>query len=369
MKENNKTVVGLDVHKESIVTGVLLPWSQSVTESIRIENTKEALEKMVKQLRKEKAELEFVYEAGVCGYEVYRQLTKMGYRCFVIAPGLIPIKACDRVKTDRRDAEKLARLWRAGELTVVRVPSLEEEASRDIVRVREDAVQDRLRAQHRLVKFLLRQGCVFREGKTGTTAWHLWIKSQKFEIFALQKSYEAYRRAFEEVEARLACLNQAVQDVAVDPVYKIPVLYLRCFKGIDTLSAVTILVEAQDFRRFDTASAFMKFTGLTSSEYSSGNHVRRGAITKAGNAHLRRVLVESAWSYQKRNVTSNVIRKRREGLPAEVIALAKKAQDRLHRRFCRLTMKGKSFSVAITALARELSGFVWSMARHFPKAA
>jgi transposase len=183
----------------------------------------------------------------------------------------------------------------------------------------------------------------------------------------MQHSFEAYMRSCDESEARLKFLDQQVMDLAQSEVYRTPVSYLRCFKGIDTLSAITLLVETQDFLRFDEAPAFMKFTGLTCSEWSSAEKVRRGAITKAGNAHLRRVLVESAWSYRRHNITGGLLLKRREGCPLEVVKLAKKAQDRLHRRFHRLSSKGKSLPVTVTAVARELAGFVWSMARNFPK--
>lgn len=365
MEQFNKTVVGLDVHKESIVTGVLPSWSDRVTETTRLENTRETIEKLVKRLTA-KGAVEFVYEAGPCGYEIQRQIAKLGHRCVVIAPGLIPQRPGDRVKTDRRDAEKLARLWRAGELTAISIPTEEEEAARDLVRVREDALHDRLRHRHRLGKFLLRQGRVYRETKAWGVGHGAWLKAQKFENPILRQTFEAYLRAREEVDERLAVLDHQIQDLAGTAAYKTEVAYLRCLKGIDTLSAVTILVEARGLRRFDGAPAFMKFTGMTSSEYSSSEKVQRGSITKTGNAHLRRVLVEAAWSYRRNNVTGLPLLKRRKECPPKVVQLARKAQDRLHRKFHRMVGRNKPLPKVATAVARELAGFVWSLSQQFP---
>jgi transposase len=368
MKEYTKTVVGLDVHKETVVTGVLPAWSEKATEARTIENSPSEIEKMA-QRAAAKGPVEFVYEAGPCGYEVQRQIEKMGHRCVVVAPGLIPVRAGDRVKTDRRDAEKLARLWRAGELTAIRIPTREEEAARDLVRVREDVLADRLRARHRLVKFLLRQGRVNRSVRTWSVAHRAWLKAQAFEWAFLQQTFEAYVRAVEEVEARLETLEQQVMDLSGKDPYRTPVQYLRCFKGIDTLSAITMVVEAQAFRRFDSAPAFMKFTGLTGWEYSSSVNIRRGGISKAGNAHIRRVLVEAAWSYRHTNVVSKALAERRKGCPEAVVQLARRAQDRLHRRFQRMVSRNKPVPVTVVAVAREMAGFIWSMAQQFPAAA
>jgi transposase len=310
-----------------------------------------------------------VYEAGPCGYEVQRQITALGHRCAVIAPALTPVKPGDRVKTDRRDAEKLAKYHRNGDLTVIRVPTREEEAARDLVRVREDGLSDRLRARHRLAKFLLRQGRVNTETKSWGVAHRAWVKTQQFEWQPLQQSFEAYTRAVEEAEARLADMDQQLQDLAQTPVYREAVRYLRCLKGIDTLSALTLVVEAQEFRRFGRAREFMGYTGLVVSEFTSSFKPRRGSITKAGNEHIRRILVEAAWSYARRNVLGGAVTKRREGCPAEVVQIARKAQNRLHRKFAKMVSRGKPHQVAVVAVARELAGFVWSIAQRFPTAA
>jgi len=328
------TVVGLDVHKATV-----------------------------------KGPVEFVYEAGPCGYQTHRQIAQLGHKCVLIAPGLIPVRPTDHVKTDRRDAEKLARLYRAGELTEIRIPTREEEAARDLVRMREDGLADRLRARHRLAKFLLRQGRVYRETKSWGLAHRAWLRTQKFEWATLQQTFEGYMRALDDADARLQSFDQQLQDLAQQEAYRTPVSYLRCLKGIDILSALTLIVEAQDFRRFERAASFMCFTGLVSSEYSSGEKVRRGAITKAGNTHIRRILVEAAWSNRNGNVASPELLGRRKACPVEVVRIAQKAQQRLHRKYWRMISRSKPHSVAVAAVARELAGFVWSIAQRFPVAA
>lgn len=361
--EQCSTIVGLDVHKDSITAAILPPQAERVVESVKIPNTPSALEALVRRLAS-RGPLSFVYEAGPCGYEVHRQLTALGQPCAVVAPALTPRRPADRVKTDRRDAEKLARLYRAGELTTIRVPSRAEEAARDLVRAREDAVIDRLAARHRLTKFLLRHGRVYRETRHAWGVLHgLWLKRQRLEPTALQQTFEAYVRSLAETDARLMSLDQALSELASTEPYRTPVAALRCLKGIDTLSALTLVVEVQDFRRFATATAFMSFTGLVPSEDSSGARIRRGSITKVGNAHLRRILVEAAWCNRHGPIVSRELAlRRREAAPA-VLAIARKAQGRLHRRYWRLVARGKRQTVAVTAVARELAGFIWALGR------
>lgn len=366
--ENCTTVVGLDVHKASIQAAVLPRGAERITEVLKIENTPTAINKLAARTAAN-GPMTFVYEAGPCGYEVFRQLAVLGHKCVVIAPGLTPVRPGDRVKTDRRDAEKLARLYRAGELTEIRVPTREEEAARDLVRTREDALGDRLRARHRLSKFMLRQGRVYRDGRAWTGMHRAWLRVQRFDFEPLQRTFEAYMRAMEEAEARLDVLEQQLQDLAGREPYRAPVKYLRALKGIDTLSALTLVVETQDFWRFQRAPAYMGLTGLVPSEYSSGLKIQRGSITKVGNAHIRRVLVEGAWAYSRRSIGSRKIAERRRGCPPEVVQLAKKAEDRLTRKFSRMVSRGKLSQVAVVAVARELAGFVWAMARYFPVSA
>jgi transposase len=360
----NKVYVGLDVHKKTIAVAVLPEGTETVTEQMMIDNRREVIEKMVQRLAL-KGPLDFVYEAGPCGYVVQRQLKEMGHACAVVAPGLIPVRSADRVKTDRRDAQKLARLYRAGELTAIRIPTSEEEAARDLVRVREDILEERLRCRHRLSKFLLRQGRSYHLTKTWGVTHRVWIQSQSFLWPALQQTFDVYRRALDEAEARLESLDQQLRDLAQSPTYRTPVSYLRCLKGIDTLSALTLAVETQEFKRF-SARSFMSYTGLVCSEHSSGDRVRRGGITKTGNAHLRRVLVEAAWSYRHRNPVSKILAERRKGSPAPILHIARKAQDRLQRKYWRMLDRNKPHQVVVTAVARELAGFVWAIAQQVP---
>lgn len=359
------TVIGLDVHKLTVAVAVLAP-SQRDCENINIENCPKAIEKLVRR-HEGRGKLEFVYEAGCCGYEIHRQLTALGHHCAIIAPGLTPMRPGDRVKTDRRDAEKLARLYRAGELTVIHVPTCEEEAVRDLVRARESAKGECRRFQNKVQKFLLRQGRIWREGQW--TKKHLrWVSQQRFEWPALELTMQSYIRALDDADARLASLDGALATLAEKEPYRTKVRYLSCLKGIGRLSALTLLAETADFSRFKEASDYMCMTGMVPSEYSSGGKTQRGRITKVGNAHIRRILVEAAWNYQRRDAESRALAKRRVGCPAEVIKIGRKAQNRLHGKYWKLTGRGKLPQVAIVAVARELAGFAWAIARHFPSA-
>lgn len=366
--DNDTTFVGLDVHKNTITAAVLPKGADNITEVKTIENTPEALKKMTEHLRG-LGSLRFVYEAGPCGYDVHRQLVSLGLPCDVIAPSLTPKKPGDKVKTDRRDAEKLARWHRAGGLTVIRVPSREEEAARDLVRCREDALADRLRSRHRLGKFLLRQGRIFQGGRSWGAKHRQWLKEQSFEWASLKRSFEAMLRALHETEDRLTELDKQISELAAQKPYETPVRYLKCFRGIETLTAITLMVEVSDFKRFAKAPNFMGFTGMVSQEDSSASRVRRFSITRTGNAHLRRVLVEAAWHYRRpAAAASPVLRKRREDCPSAVLQIARKADARLAKRYFRLTSRGKPTQKAVVAVARELAGFIWAMAQHFPEA-
>ena len=360
---NCTTVIGLDVHKKTVVAAILPSGADRVRTVVQFENERAALERLVRQVTGA-GPVEFVYEAGPCGYEIQRQLAELGQACAVVAPALIPVRPGDRVKTDRRDAEKLARLYRAGELTTIRVPTREEEAARDLVRTREDALVDRLRARQRLAMFLLRQGRMWRE-KCGWTAAHWqWVREQKFDWESSRRTFEAYVRALEEAQARLEGLNLELNDLAQRAPFATTVRHLRSLKGVDTLTALTLAVETPEMTRFECAPRYMGLTGLVSSEHSSGGKVRRGRITRMGNAHARRVLVEAAWSYQRRSVGSKPLAKRREGCAPEIVLIARKAEERLHKKFTRLVSRGKPNPVAAVAVARELAGFVWSIASH-----
>ena len=246
---------------------------------------------------------------------------------------------------------------------MIRVPTEREEADRDLIRAREDVLGERLRARHRLSKFLLRQGLVWRQTKAWTIKHREWLRTLRFDFESHALAFEAYLRGLEEVEARLAALEQQVLELAENDAWKQLVLDLRCLKGIDTLSALTMAVEVSDFRRFGNACTFMGYTGLVSREHSSGDSVRRYRITKVGNAHLRRVLVEAAWKYMHLNWTGPVLAERRKHGSPEAVATARKAQSRLCGKFRKLVAKGKPRQKAVVAVARELAGFVWHIGR------
>jgi transposase len=308
------------------------------------------------------------YEAGPCGYALQRQLTTTQVRCDVIAPALIPRKPGERIKTNRRDARKLAELGRAGLLTVVRPPTVEEEAVRDLCRARDDAREDLHRCRHRLGKLLLRRGLHYA-GRNWTRGHRQWIDSLAWTHSAERAVVDDYLLAIDHTEARLLELDARLSEIAESEPYRIPVGWLRCFRGIDTLSAMLILAELHDFRRFATARALMAYLGLVPGEDSSGEKHRRGRITRTGNALVRRVLVETAWHYQHRPGISRALARRRTGQPGRVIAIADKAQQRLCRRFRKLTAEHKTAPKIAVAVARELAGFLWAALQPEPVAA
>jgi len=354
---DNATRLGLDVHKETIAVALLRPNQETPDERV-IPNTPEALRALVAPHR---SRLIACYEAGPTGYDTYRQLRALGIDCEVIAPTLIPRRAGRRVKTDRLDARNLLRLHRAGELTAIRVPSSAEEALRDLIRVREDLKDDRGRTQRRVKSFLLRQGRRYPGTGSGwTDKYDLWVRSQHFAEPAAEAAFRYYLGAPDTRRSQEKAIQAEIESAAEAPPLAEAVGRLRCLRGIGTLFAVTIAAEVCDFRRFPSAASFMAFTGLVPSEHSSGARERRGSITKAGNAHLRWVLVEAAWSYRHRPGIGVELRKRSEGQPPEVVAYAWHAQCRLCSRFRRLAVT-KDRNVAVVAVARELAGFVWGM--------
>jgi transposase len=301
------------------------------------------------------------YEAGPCGFELQRALVAQEVPCDVIAPALIPRRPGDRVKTDRRDARQLAILYRAGALTPIHIPTEQEEAARDLLRCREDIRADLLRARHRLSKFLLRHGRRFTGTKKAWSQRHAtWLRAQTWPLPALEQTYAAYVRAVEEALARLATVEHDLQALLDLEPLRPRVQRLRCFRGINDLTALTIAAELGDPRRFATAPSTMAYVGLVPSEHSSGAKRAHGAITKTGNAHLRRVLVEAAWHYRHRPFVGRALQRRQRGAPAHVVAHAWTAQQRLHRRYHRFAARGKPSQQIITAVARELTGFVWA---------
>ena len=300
------------------------------------------------------------YEAGPTGYELCRWLSRAGVRCEVIAPSLIPTRPGDRVKTDRRDARRLALLFRGGQLTAVRVPTPEEEAVRDLCRARADMVLDRTRARHRLSKFLLRHGRVWRGASNWTLKHEEWIAQQRFDDAALRATLGHYRATLDARDAAIDAIDADLKLWLERAPFANPVARLGAYRGVAALGALTLASEVADWRRFPTASRFMGFCGLVPSEDSSGERTRRGGITHAGNTHLRTQLVESAWAYRTRPAVSAEIGKRQTGLDPAVVARAWTAQLRLCGKFRRLDARKNNRKIVVTAVARELAGFLWA---------
>lgn len=355
--------LGLDVHAATIAVAVAES-DGTVRDVGTIRNRPEAVRKLLTKLGPLDA-LRVCYEAGPTGYPLYWQLTALGVHCDVIAPSLVPTRVGDRVKTDRKDAAKLARCYRAGDLTGVWVPDVATEALRDLVRAREGAKQDQLRARHRVSKFLLRHG---RHRPDGLRAWgakhSLWLTQQQFELPTLQVVYDEYRATLGVLADRVTRLERAIDAAlpSLAPTQQALVGALATLRGVQQVTAATLVSELGTLRRFASARQLMGYAGLVPREHSSGSGVRRGAITKTGNAHLRRVLVEAAWAYRHRaNTASAPLRARQVGQPAPVIAVATKAQHRLCPRYRRLAEQGKVPLAVATVIARELLGFIWAI--------
>lgn len=358
--------VGLDVHAQTIAVAVAEGDGGEVRGMGTIPHTEEALRKLVKQLGAP-ADLRVCYEAGPTGYGVYWTLTKLGVPCTVVAPTLVPTKAGDRVKTDRRDAEKLARGHRAGDLTAVWVPDPAHEALRDLVRAREVAKGDQLRARHRLSKFLLRQG---QRPPAGVRAWTAkydrWVAhGVHFAHGAQRATFEDYRHEVEHAAARVTRLESALDEAiaAVPAALQAVIAALQALRGVAQLTATTIVAEVGPLTRFQNARQLMGYAGFGVREASSGTHTWRGGLTKTGNAHLRRVVVEAGWPYRHRPAVGPALKRRQAGLSPRVTAIAWKAQHRLNGRYRRLTGRGKPVQQVVTALGRELLGFIWAIGR------
>jgi transposase len=353
------TLIAFDQHAATTVAAVLLP-SERTPALHSMASDSGTIVRFVQRLRRQGA-VRCCYEAGPCGFELQRALTVDEVPCDVIAPALIPRRAGDRVKTDRRDAAQLAILYRAGALTAIHVPTDQEEAARDLLRCREDIRADLLRARHRLSTFLLRHGRRFTGTKKAWSKAHdVWLRAQRWPLAALDQTHAAYLRTVDEAIARLRHVEDDLRALLELEPLRPRVQRLRCFRGIDDLTALTIAAELGDPRRFPSAPRAMAFVGLVPSEHSSGTKRARGAITKTGNAHLRRVLVEAAWHYRHRPFVGKALRRRQRGAPAAIIAQAWTAQQRLHRRYHRLAGRGKVTPLVTTAIARELTGFVWA---------
>jgi transposase len=349
--------LGLDTSKDKIAVAVLR-WGVQVPDIEVIINEEASVRRLIGRFA-QPGELRVCYEAGPTGFGLHRLLTSMGVACDVVAPALVPKAPGDRVKTDRRDSARLARLYRAGELVAIRIPTPAEEAVRDLCRARADLVDDRTRTRHRLSKFLLRHDRIWRnEGWTGKH--EQWLTGQRFDEPGLQSTYGHYRAVLAARNGELAAIEADLAHWYTHGPFAEAVSRLAAYRGIARLGALTIASEVGDWRRFPTARSFMGFTGLVPSEYSSGASVHRGHITKAGNTHLRTQLVESAWAYQHRASLGVVLRRRQDGVDPATAARSWAAQQRLCARFRRLASRKNSRSIVTVAIARELAGFLWA---------
>lgn len=355
------TFVALDVHKESISVAESYPGSDGLTES-RIPNTEQSIKRLVRSVsRRANGDVRFCYEAGALGYSIQRLIhnSAPGVSCTVVAPSRIPLAHRRHLKTDRLDARRLVNLFELGLLTEVCPPTPAEEAVRDLCRCRARGKTDLVRARHRLRKFLLRRN-IIRPGATGWSKGHReWLSTLEFEHEPEQLAFADYLLAADEVDARLAHIDCALAEIASSKPYQERVGWLRCFRGIDTLSAMVLLAELHDPRRFASAPQLTSYLGLTPCVYASGASCRCGGISRAGNTHVRRLLVEAAFHYQVPRPVSRALESRRMGQPEWVVRHADRARDRLTRRYRSLRERGKSSKLATVAVARELAGFVW----------
>ena len=363
--KNITTYVGVDAHKKNLFIAMLVG-TDTTPVTWHVPNEPNAVRRLVRKLEREApGPVRMCYEAGPGGYALQRQVTSPRVACQVIAPGLIPRKPGERIKTNRRDARKLAELLRAGLLTEVRPPTLAEEAVRDVCRARDDVREDLQRSRHRLGKLLLRRGLHY-SGRNWTGAHRRWIESLAWAQPAERVVVEDYLLAIDQLGTRLTELDRHLSAIAQTDPYRTPVGWLRCFRGVDTLTAILILAELHDFRRFHAPRALMAYLGLVPGEDSTGEKHRRGRITRTGNALVRRLLVETAWHYQHRPGIGVALTRRRHGQPGRVIAIADKAQQRLCRRFRRLADQHKPTPKIAVAIARELAGFLWAALQPAP---
>ena len=356
--------VGLDVHKATISVALAESGRDGEVRQVGVfENRPEVLRNLAERLSKSGRRLSFCYEAGPCGYGLHRLLTGCGHDCVVVAPSLIPTKTGDRVKTDRRDARMLAKLHRAGELTSIWIPDGAHEAMRDLVRARATAARVLSKARQHLQGFLLRHERIYRGTRAWTLAYRRWLTTVRFVHPAQQIVLQDYIHAVQDAEARLGRLARQIEELLPSWSMAPVVTALQAMRGVALVVAVTVVAEVGDFRRFANARQLMAYLGLVPSEHSSGNRIRRGGITKAGNVLARRVLIEGAWTYRMPARISRKLHDRNEILPPTIREIAWKAQVRLCGRYRRLAATGKSRVIVTTAIAREMVGFIWAIAQ------
>ena len=365
MKEYSEAFIGFDTAKKKHAVAIADVGREGEIRYLgEIDSSPLTIERMIRKLAGRYEKLHFCYEAGPTGYGLYRQVRGLGHDCSVVAPSLIPKKSGERVKTNRRDAVSLARLFRAGELTSVWVPDTVHEAVRDLVRARETASQDLRRKRQQLLSFLLRHGRIFSGRQHWSRAHLRWLAQQKFDHPAQQIVFQDAVDAIDDAAARLRRLDEQV--AAIVPSWSMApvVAAYQAMRGVSFVVAVTFVAEIGDLRRFDNPRQLMAFLGLVPSERSTGERVRRGGLTLAGNKRARRVLIEGAWSYRYPARVSQTLQARLEGLPKAVREIAWKAQIRLCARYRRLNAAGKKLPVVIAAIAREMAAFLWAIARH-----
>ena len=356
--------VGLDVHKETIAVALAHHEPPGAVEALgEILHRPEAVRRLMQKLQS-RHRLHVCYEAGPCGYALYRQLHALGIDCAVVAPSLVPTRPGDRVKTDRRDAAKLARLLRSGELTPVWVPDTAHEALRNLTRLRAAAHHDLTRARHRLSKFLLRSGQVPAPEIGPWTRRHLaWARALPFAQPLDVRVRDDYFNEVTHLSDRVLALDQAIEDAAMLSPMAPRIAALRTMRGVSTITATTLVAEGGEISRFTGARQLMGYTGLVPSESSSGASVQRGRITKTGSGYVRRVLIQSAFAYRHRPLLGGTLRRRQQGQPEAVCRIAWKAQQRLHRLYCRLLARDKRHQKIVVAVAREMVGFLWAIER------
>jgi transposase len=370
MKQYSEAFIGFDTAKKKHAVAIANVGREGEIRYLgEIDSSPAAVERMIRKLAGRYEKLHFCYEAGPTGYGLYRQVGALGHDCTVVAPSLIPKKSGERIKTNRRDAVTLARLFRAGELTSVWVPDTVHEAVRDLVRAREAASQDLRRKRQQLLSFLLRHGRIFRGRQHWSRAHLHWLAQQKFAHPAQQIVFQDAVDTIDDAATRLRRLDQQV--AAIVPSWSMaPVVQAyQAMRGVSFVVAVTFVAEIGDLRRFDNPRQLMAFLGLVPSERSTGERVRRAGLTLAGNRRARRVLIEGAWSYRYPARVSQTLQARIEGLPKAVREIAWKAQIRLCARYRRLNAAGKKRPVVIAAIAREMAAFLWAIARHVAPAA
>ena len=362
-----KLFVGLDVHKDSIAVAYAPEQRDAEVVSFGTIGTRQCdIDKLLRKFVSRWNNLVFVYEAGPCGYWLYRYLTQKGHACWVVAPSLIPRKSGDHVKTDRRDAIKLARTMRAGDLTAVYVPKVEDEAIRDLSRAREDAMKDLKSAKLRLKSFLLRQDIRYEGRANWGPAYLRWLGNVACQTPAQQIVFQEYVRATNERHERVLRLEFELRGQVADWRMKPVVEAIQALRGVQFITAATIIAELGDITRFDNPRQLMGYLGLTPSEYSSGRNRKLGGITKAGNGHARKALVEGARSYRFPARVSRHLQRRLENTPQEIQDISWKAQVRLCKRYRKMTARGKHTNKVVVAIAREMSAFIWDIAKQTP---